>query len=168
MYMVITKNTWLTKACWLKEYIQKAQVFNLQEANLLCTYKAGATESEMKEESGRQGWHWSSSAGPAIGESCDFKFYGLNVCVPTKKFICCSHTLQCNSIWKWKLWEVISFSSHEGWAHVMWLVPLKDEKETRAFSLSLPYEDIRKPSLDTWYADTLILDFQTSTTVKNI
>lgn len=84
MYMVITKSIWLTKACWLKEYIQKAQVFNLHEANLLCTYKAGATGSKMKEESGRQGWHWSSIVGPTTGGSCDFKRYGLNVCVPTQ------------------------------------------------------------------------------------
>lgn len=82
MFMVITKSTWLTKACWLEEDIQKAQVFNLLEANLLCTYKAGAAGSKMEEESGRQGWHRSSIAGPATGESCDFKCYGLSVFPP--------------------------------------------------------------------------------------
>lgn len=40
--MVVTKSAWLTEACWQKDDIQKAQVFNHHSANLLFTYKAGA------------------------------------------------------------------------------------------------------------------------------
>ena len=49
----------------------------------------------------------------------------------------------------------------------MGLVCLKDEKKTRACSLSLPGEDRRKPSPDTKSADTSRLDFPTSRTVRN-
>lgn len=56
--MVITKQAWLTKLGWLKEFIQKAQkVFNFHSANLLSVYKTGATGTGMMEESGMEPWH---------------------------------------------------------------------------------------------------------------
>ena len=90
-------------------------------------------------------------------------------CVPPKSYVE-ALTLKCDGIWRWDHGELISFRwGHESGAPMMGLVSVKEERKTRAFSLSAVwwpskktaiYKPEREGSPQPSHTGTLTLDFQ--------